>query len=426
MPIPFLLQRRRCARALAALASGAKWSSANRHWYACQIDRYYDDLATFERRMAKPNERHTRGLRHRLLTSYSGALCAFLQEAASRGIKHIKFQTPVELEKFLRSACPTKPLVEYAVIKTQTKANGVKRITLSPGPKVRTAQRLVSDVLAASGCVSPFDYCRAGEGRGAAIAELIRLVEEDDIRDFVVFDLQNYFTSVDASHLQGGPLPNKVIQHSVLFNRNAILLHTNCIAAEAEAARHGLPQGARVSGQLASTLLGRELHQLDGAMGVVAYVDDVVIGACDPTGAKSLAEAIKKRFGKHPGGPLGFKKLDVHSIEHGFAFLGYWLRLDQGSKPPKVSARPSHEAWGKFSRRLARRLGSLSSKPGWDEAVEVAHAYGKQWRKAFPLWKPGDAEIDEFEGKVEILVGDFLDGYPGKKGLKPPVLACIG
>jgi hypothetical protein len=426
MPIPFLVERQRCVDALVALARRSQWSNIELHWHATQIDRYYKNLATFERRMAKPNQRRTHRLRHCLLTSYSGVLCAFLLDAGSRGTKRIKPRSTQQLEKFLRSTCPTRPLIEHAVIKTQTKANGEKRITLSPGPKVRTAQRLVSDVLDASGVANPFDYSRAGKGRDAAIAEIIRLVEEDGIRDFVVFDLKNYFTSVEAKHLKGFLLPKEVLRHSVQFNRHAILLYTSCTAAEAETARQGLPQGARVSGLLASALLGRELRQLDGAMGIVTYVDDGVVGACDPTGAKSLAEAIKLRFGKHPGGPLSFKKLDVDSIERGFQFLGYWLRLDPSSEQPNVVARPSHEGRERFRRNLVHKLRAISPRPDWDTAVEVAQAYGRCWRAAFSHWQPGDEEIYEFEGVVEIFVGDFLSGFPGKHGLKPPVLACVG
>lgn len=424
MPKPFLLQRQRCARALVALASCSQWSDADLHWHNRQIDRYFDDLASLGRRINEPNPHGVRRLRDSLLTSYSGRLCGFLQEACVRGLKHIKPKSPQQLEQFLRSARPTTRIFEPTVIKTQVKANGTNRITLSPGRKVRTAQRLVGDVLEASGVANPFDYNRAGKGRDAAIAEIIRLVEKEGISDFVVFDLQNHFTSVGTKHLKGISLPKKVMGNTVFFNRHAILLHSNCNAAEAEAARHGLPQGARVSGILASSLIGRELRQLDGAMGVVTYVDDGVIGACDPAGAKSLAEAIKLRFGKHPGGPLGLKKLDVHSIEYGFSFLGYWLRLDHFSEEPKVWAQPSHEAWEKFSRKLMRKLGSISPKPGWDDAVEVAQAYGNRWRLNFPHWQPTEAGLDEFEGKVEILVGDFLAGLTSKHA--PPAHWLIG
>lgn len=426
MPTPFLTQRQRCSRALVALAACSQWSDADLSWHARQIDRYFNALASLERHMTKPGQRGAHRLRDCLLTSYSGLLCGFLQEACARGLKHIKPQSPQMLEQFLRSARPTTRIFEPAVIKAQKKANGTKRITLSPGRKVRAGQRLIGDVLKASGVANPFDYNRTGKGQHAAIAEIVRLVEEEGIRDFVVFDLQNHFTSVDAKHLKGVPLPKKVIRHSVLFNRHAILLHSNCTAAEAEAARHGLPQGARVSGILASALLGRELHQLDGAKGIVTFVDDGVIGACDPTGAKSLAEAIKKRFGNHPGGPLGLKRLDLNSIEQGFQFLGYWLRLDHFSEEPKVRAQPSHEAWAKFSRKLMRKLGSVAPKPSWDEAVELAQAYGKQWRLNFPLWQPTEAGLEEFEGKVEILVGDFLAGFTSKHDLKPPIMNCIG
>ena len=320
-----ILEKRQasCARAMQKLASISSWESGDISWHAAQVGRHFKNLRRLASKSNEGGPKAVRRLQDSILTGYSGRLCAFLQELHARGIKRIKPLSPKQLEQHLQSARPTTRIVEHAVIRTQNKANGDKRITLSPGRRIRTAQRLVGDVLEASGVANPFDYNRTGKGRDAAIAEIIRLVEEDGIRDFVVFDLEDHFMSVSTKHLKGVPLPKKVMRHSVFFNRHAILLHSNCNAAEAESARHGLPQGARVSGILASSLLGRELHQLDGAMGIVTYVDDGVIGACDPTGAKSLAEAIKLRFGKHPGGPLGFKKLDVRSIEQGFAFVGY-------------------------------------------------------------------------------------------------------
>jgi hypothetical protein len=158
----------------------------------------------------------------------------------------------------------------------------------------------------------------------------------------------------------------------------------------------------------------------------VTFVDDGVIGACDPTGAKSLAEAIKLRFGNFPGGPLGLKKLDVHSIEQGFPFLGYHIRLDAMSQQPKVFIKPSHEAKEKFRRKLMRKLGSISPKPDWNQAIARAHDYAREWRRSFPLWQPNEAQLDEFELLVEIIVSDFLSGFTGKHVLPSPPLACVG
>lgn len=419
-------KRATCGRTLRKLAAASDWSPNVTVWHAAQVDRFFDNLGTFERRMSKPKQHRTRRLRDCMFTSYSGALCAFLQEAHKRGLKHLKPLSPEQLEQHLRSALPTKRIFDHAVIMTQTKANGKKRITLSPGQKIRIANRLAADILEASGVANPFEFCRAGKGPHAAIAEIVRLAEEEGVRDFVVFDLENYFTSVDAKHLTGVPLPKRVMRHAVCFNRHVILLHSNINAAEVETARHGLPQGARASGIIASSLLGRELRQLDGAKGIVTFVDDGVLGACDPAGANSLAEATKLRLAKIPGGPLSFKRLDVVSIEQGFQFLGYYLRLDAMSEVPKVFIQPSHEARAKFRRRLMRKLGSISPKPDWDQASEVAHRYAKQWRQSFPLWKPSEAKLFEFEGMAESFADDFLSGFISKHGPPPKLHGIVG
>lgn len=231
---------------------------------------------------------------------------------------------------------------------------------------------------------------------------------------------------MSTKHLKGAPLPRKVIEHSVFFNSGAILFHRTGDASEAEAARHGLPQGARLSGTIASSLLGRELRRLDGTRGIVTYVDDVLIGACDPAGAKTLAEAIKMRFGKLPGGPLSFKLIKTASAEGGFSFLGYWIRLIEKEGEPFVSVKPSHEAYQKLRKRTYKRLRQLGAKLDWDMGVKRASSYLERWLKTYSYWKPTEQEVDEISARVETYVSDYLSNVPLK--IKPALgkAAVIG
>jgi hypothetical protein len=83
--IPYLDQRRNCGRALSALASVSSWSRSDLSWHNKQIDRFFNDLQSLRQRVVKPDQHAARRLRKRLLSSYSGILCGFLQEQSKRG-----------------------------------------------------------------------------------------------------------------------------------------------------------------------------------------------------------------------------------------------------------------------------------------------------------------------------------------------------
>lgn len=145
----------------------------------------------------------------------------------------------------------------------------------------------------------------------------------------------------------------------------------------------------------------------------MTYVDDAVIGACDPAGAETLAEAIKMRFGNAPGGPLSFKFIKTVNAEQGFSFLGYWIRLISIAEERRMLVRPSHEAMAKLKSGVFRRLKELGPGLDWDTAAERARRYRVSWTRSFKLWEPNEVELSDISGIVDTYVDDYFNGYVG-------------
>lgn len=421
-----LAKGRAVARAaLEQLAAKSGWPPNELQFRMKCVERHYRERRRLLGLTEKDDRRAIRR-QNRMLNSYAGTLCAFLEELASGKTSYVRPIATKALDEHLRQCRPTRRLHECARLHVQSKANGSKRSVISPGPRARVSQRLVGHVLSARQLANPYEYNTAGRGGNAAVQRLIKLIEEKRLRDLVTFDIENFFASVKPAHLSWLALPPRVMKHSVFFHRNAILLCGKGHLAEAEAARRGLPQGARLSGDTASALLGRELCLLSGAGEIVAYVDDVVIGACSPAGAKNLAEALKMRFGNHPDGPLSFKTIKVVRAEEGFSFLGYWIRLVVDDGEPIVRVKPSHEAKQKLKRGVFRRLADLGADIDPKSVDKCLNDYRDNWRRAFPLWKPDADALLLLELEVLGYADDFFSGYDRKLPVKAhPLLTGV-
>lgn len=404
--------------ALDRLAAVSDWPETELNFRRALVARHHKRRRRLHLQIACGDTRAIR-FQERVLDSYAGRLCAWLEEVVPAGKASFPEPMPIKaLDALLKDCRPMRRVFECAKLHVQTKANGDKRRVISPGRKVRVAQRLVGHVLQAWPVTNPYEYNQRGRGRNAAVKNLIHLIEERELRHLVLFDVENFFASVKPSHLSWHPLPRQVMQHSVFFNRNAILLHDKGHGAEAKSARHGLPQGARLSGDIASSLLGRELCSLSGEKGTVTYVDDGVIGACDPAGAKDLAKALEMRFTNHSGGPLSFKHLTIIDVAEGFSFLGYWIRLIWADDKVQVVVRPSHEAKVRLKRGIFTRLKKIGAELDFDQAVKLAGEYGVRWRHSYSLWHPDEVALLEFEAEVDTYVDDFFCGYAKKIPLK--------
>ncbi|WP_369026388.1 reverse transcriptase domain-containing protein [Qipengyuania sp. RANM35] len=300
------------------------------------------------------------------------------------------------------------------------KSNGKKRVITSPGQRTRAAQKTLAMLLQARRIVSPYEFNLESKGANAAMLEIERLIIEEGRSWFVVFDFADFFSSVRPKHLEGFRLPKEVLKSVVYFNREATLTRSVnnitklTLGGKCDPARRGMPQGAMSSGILANALLGRELRQLSGDLGIVTYVDDGVIGVRTQPEAKEVARALEKRFVNLNGGPIHFKHINIRDAREGFAYLGYWVRIVFRDGEPQVRFTPSHQSKNNFRRELFRRL--LMKGPGlsWDEALEELVSYRQNWVAQKPLWRPSKHKRVEFEIETEIWVDDFFNGFTEK------------
>lgn len=153
------LNYRRCQSGLERLATASEWSPVQVRWHSRRLLQHHRDLRRLMALVENGNCPKARRLQDHILNSFSGALCATLETLAAKWGKDGPLAMSVdELGKMVRSARPTRRIFGHAVVKLSPKSDGSNRITLSPDWKVRTAQLLVSRVLACWSLESPHDY----------------------------------------------------------------------------------------------------------------------------------------------------------------------------------------------------------------------------------------------------------------------------
>lgn len=418
-----------CRRALAVQARASGWSSGQVSFLQRQISSHMKDLRLLARRSPTGIESNAARKQERILRSFAARLCGTLYLMEDR--RSAVPPCPMIFEDF-ESFVRTSPLVgnkpDPCRMFSLSKQNGEKRAITAPGPKTVAAQKTLVMALQVQGTANHYEFNCQGRGCTAALIEIKRLMIDEGLRWFVVFDLAEFFTSVKPEHLEGFKLPEEVLKNVVYFNRYATLVQHNngktkwIFGGQCNPARRGIPQGAPASGILASALLGRELRHLNGELGIVTYVDDGVIGARTQPEANKVAHALEKRFAKLSGGPIHFKHISVCDAVRGFAFLGYWVRSIEDEGEIGVRFTPSYQAKNKFKHKLLRRLRKKGPQLTWDDAMNELSEYRRNWMVQKPLWKPFELELVAFELETESWVDDYFNGFTKKL---PPASEAI-
>ena len=367
-----------CYKALHRISLKSGWDDVadERATWLCRIHGAqlckYRSLTNRDRRSAAAKAQE------HILRSHAAKFTAALRVAArvKQSFETLEPISLAELEKRAASICPYSKPQDAARLKLEIKADGSYRPTLSFGARSRATQRLVEDVLDARGLHNQFEFNTKGKGPAAALTRVKKLVEQEGVRSFLVFDVASWFPSLGPKHLDWLHLPSLVQKHTVFMGSHVHIIHDDNHHVEAEAARRGLPQGAALSGKIASVFLGRELSKLCGEMGKLTFADDGLVYACSHADMETVARTLERRFANHPGGPLSFKTLHASTIDAGFSFLGNWVqKREDANGEVAVGFHPSHSARTKFQWRLFEKLNELGPTVDFDSAIKKGEEY---------------------------------------------------
>lgn len=278
----------------------------------------------------------------------------------------------------------------------RSKPGGGRRLIVKFGPRRRTLQRLVVDILRASHGESPFDYCRKGRGTTRAMLAMQSAVTKKGARWFSTSDVRDCYGSFDRQGVIAQlRLPRSVIENSLLITPDTPI-ETGEVETEEEsraseqAARRGIPQGSLASPYIAASLLSPALKQLTGEL-VLIHGDDVITGTKTQTECEANAQALAEACLQHPAGPLLMKHNRVAKIGTPIEALGYRMKWRPEAFGGGVRFIPSKAAFEKFYARLEADL--LKGK-SWKDLPEQAAKRIPHWQAGLPLWDRSSAADD--------------------------------
>lgn len=408
----------RLKRSRARVMRSGVFAAEHKQWLDRQFHLHREELK-------KLFELHRKGDVHgearataRVLRSFAGRACAIIGLYLEK--KEPELQVPLTRKRFeeiVNSFSLFEPLPGKAKLVLLPKSGGDKRPTLKFGWQVKASHRLIRDVLEAEGMTNPYEYNRSNRGRdraGSSVQDFI----ESGYRHWIIADLKDCYSSIKPKHLKWLGLPPRVIRHSVFANAELPIDCHDDQSGYLKAARHGLAQGAMLSGIIASGLVGRVLRTLSGDIGVRSYVDDIAICARSPAVTATIRNAVESGFTQLEAGPLTFKYLEVATAEAGFSFLNYRFKLEQDGGNETVHIHPDLAAFKNFKQRIYGILDDIPGKKGRDRV----YLYAERWRKSQKLWNANGYAKSNFDGSVEIMISDH--GTISQLSHKP-ILSCI-
>jgi hypothetical protein len=375
-------------------------------WLDGHVRRFRKELKTYKARCCAKSISSEKGRQFRLLKSFSARVasvaCVIIADGQYEGIERHGL-TQKKLTQLAEQLDVFARLSGFARLGIKLKDNGSKRATLNFSGNVRSAQFLVGSILAAQDIEDSNNYARPGKNLRGAIQQ----VEEevlDGFNHWLSLDFEHNFPSLKRRHLSWLKLPKRVIAN-VLFPNEYIDIKGNKSECTNMAIRQGLPQGAAVSGQIASALIRWKLEKIvSSKYRRVSYVDDVVIGARSQDQIKMLAKAIKGSFENDPAGSLNFSKFDFSHSTEGIDFAGHRIHrsdhpIDDGQYT--VWKRPNPKSYRRYERRLRQKVIGITDP---DACMAIADIYAANWIKAFGI--EDEFLIEELRATSSVIALD--------------------
>lgn len=345
-------------------------------------ERHAQALKDLRKAVLGDQRRKVREIQHRILTSLSSRLVCLI-----RSLKKADGFTPERSRETAAGLNAWQDPGETVVAWLQPKTSGEGwRPICKFGPKRAALQTLCADILGARFGVDPSDYQRKGQGADRASDRIVTLVEEKGFAFFVLFDVKDFFRSVQQTSLQKAlGLPEAVIRNCLSVGPTVPLSRagdTTIANHEAfdRAVRQGLPQGSRASNLVASLLLGPALRKVASADRIVTHGDDVAVAARDEDEGNAMKEALSEMLASHPAGPFCLKRCEVRHVGDGIDFLKYRHRHDPFTG--LVKRTPAAKSYWRFYRKV---LVIAQTEPV-RVALSRIGTYRRRWMDAFPRW----------------------------------------
>ena len=148
-------------------------------------------------------------------------------------------------------------------------------------------------------------------------------------------------------------------------------------------ARQGIPQGSAVSPLVAEVVLAPVFTALPDGVRVINYADNFLILAPSEAETCSIIDALRSACKSLPAGPLRLAAKEPQPSSEEFDFLGYSLRVQEGS----ASIRPSNGNLERFNHIADDYEDDLLEGVGdGDELFKEAERFVRSWSAAFHRW----------------------------------------
>lgn len=395
------------------LANRSSWEPAKVNWLKTLMRKHRSDLNRLRNQVVSGAVDKVESSQFKVLSSFAGHAFAYIAELAKAYKNEIDFplMTWSDFEGKVTSLPTNSSAQAEAKFFLREKAKNGHRLICNPGFEARVSHRLICNVVDAVSPPSPGEFNVSGLGSQAAVQRVIDHIETGQFTHFVVFDIANFFPSVQPKHLGWLKWPANIMK--VAFLTDAYSAYCKSVG-KTKTARHCLPQGAPASTRITSALLGRELRSFSEENGKVIYVDDGIIGARSHADAQEVAKALEQRLANLDGGPIGFGKLEIVQASQGFEFLGYWIRQDESDGQHKTIVCPNNAAKEKAKRKLHKKLRQREPGLEFDAAIQIAETYMRSWQKSFKHWHPKPQALVDLESQAWSWVDDYFQGYTKK------------
>jgi len=372
---------------------------------------YDQRVAKLARAAAEGNAAKADHLTSHLLTAWASKVVA-----AARGVAKEKTWsgTLEDIKQRAGLLDPFKPVEEPVTVDFEPKGNGKLRPLLKFGWRRRALQRMCSDVLRVRLPRYSFDYMERDAGGMSSAAEALGNLMLGGKYDYIVcIDVADCYPSLNQSAMAAIlPLPKAVIENVLLVGEETevhIAQGANTLLGRYphlqptfpdQAARQGLPQGARTSPLVASrAVLGPLLDGAGLSERIIAYGDDAAIAAKTQAEASDILNVLQSRYEKCPVGPLKISRRQIYSVFQPVQFGQYSVKQRPHAFGGGLHFAPSGKSWLRYGDKIAA-ICVYQDEATIDLNVEN---YQDQWRKSFPLWEHPDVELNLELGTLQAV-----------------------